>query len=269
MRVKKVLRRGLKRSVEFRHLVAEFVKSDLRARYAGSALGLYWSVVNPILLLIIYTLVFSVILGVRFKGNPHLHNYALYPFCGLLPWIAFQESITTSVGTLTKNENLVRNVVFPLKTLHTSIVISALISELIGIVILLIFKLVLTGTIGYLFPLLIVVVFFQFLLTMGFSLFLSALNVFFRDVSPLMTPVIRMWMYLTPVFFPITLVPRKVRVIIYLNPITPLITAYRNILLNDRLPDAGFIYFMLFSVLIFLYGYRFFTRNHMKLVDLL
>jgi ABC-type polysaccharide/polyol phosphate export permease len=261
--------RSLRRSVEFKDLVSEFVKSDLKARYAGSALGLYWSVVNPILLLIIYTLVFSVILGVRFKGNPHLHNYSLYLFCGLLPWLAFQESITASVGALTKNANLVRNVVFPLKTLHTSIVISALISELIGIAILLVFRLVLTGTIGYLFPFLAVVVFFQFLLTMGFSLLLSALNVFFRDVGPLMTPIIRMWMYLTPVFFPLSIVPEKVRLVIYINPMTSLVTAYRDILLNDKLPDAGFIYFMIFSVGIFIFGYRFFTKNHMKLVDLL
>ncbi len=261
--------RGLKRSMEFKNLVKEFVKSDLKARYAGSALGLYWSVVNPILLLIIYTFVFSVILGVRFKGNPHLHNYSLYLFCGLLPWIAFQESITASVGTLTKNANLVRNVVFPLKTLHTSLVISAIISELIGIAILLLFRLVLTGSIGYLSPLLIIVIFFQFLLTMGFSLLLSALNVFFRDVGPLMIPIIRMWMYLTPIFFPITIVPAKIRFIIYINPITSLITAYRNILLNDMLPDAGFIYFMIFSIGIFALGYRFFTKNHMRLVDLL
>jgi len=261
--------RGLRRSIKFKDLVLEFVKSDLKARYAGSALGLYWSVINPILLLIIYTLVFSVILGVRFKGNPHLHNYSLYLFCGLLPWIAFQESITASVGTLTKNANLVRNVVFPLKTLHTSIVISAIISELIGIAILLLFRLLMTGTIGHLSPLLVIVIFFQFLLTMGFALLLSALNVFFRDLSPLMTPVIRMWMYLTPVFFPITIVPAKVRVIIYLNPMTSLVTAYRDILLNDKLPGAGFIYFIIFSIGIFLLGYRFFTNNHMKLVDLL
>jgi len=263
------MRRGLKRSIELKDLVTEFVKSDLKARYAGSALGLYWSVINPILLLIIYTLVFSVILGVRFKGNANLHNYSLYLFCGLLPWIAFQESITASVGALTKNANLVRNVVFPLKTLHTSIVISAIISELIGIVILLIFRLVLTGSIGYLTPFLVIIIFFQFLLTMGFSLLLSALNVFFRDVGPLMTPVIRMWMYLTPIFFPITIVPSKVRIFIYLNPMTSLVTAYRAILLNDRLPDAGFLYFMIFSVAIFILGYRFFTKNHMRLVDLL
>ncbi len=263
------LSRGLKRSLEFKYLVTEFVKSDLKTRYVGSTLGLYWSVLNPILLLIIYTFVFSVILGVRFTKAGSIHNYSLYLFCGMLPWIAFQESITTSVNTLTKNANLVRNVVFPLKTLHTSLVISALISELIGIVILLIFRVVLTGTLGYLSPLLLVVVFFQFLLTMGFALLLSALNVFFRDVNPLMRPLIRMWMYLTPVFYPLSIVPEKVRIFIYINPMTSLITAYRDILLNDRLPGAEFIYFMIFSVAIFLFGYRFFTKNHMKLVDLL
>ncbi len=263
------LRRSFKRSIEFKDLVAEFVKSDLKARYAGSALGLYWSVINPILLLIIYTLVFSTILGVRFNGGASRHSYTLYLFCGLLPWIAFQESITASVGTLTKNANLVRNVVFPLKTLHTSIIISAIISELIGIVILLIFRVIMTGSIGHLTPLLIIIIFFQFLLTMGFSLLLSALNVFFRDVAPLMTPIIRMWMYLTPIFFPITIVPAKVRIVLYINPMTALVTAYRDVLLNDRLPGIGFIYLMIFSIAIFIIGYRFFTKNHMRLVDLL
>ncbi len=263
------LRRGIKRSLEFKDLVAEFVKSDLRARYAGSTLGLYWSVVNPILLLIIYTLVFSVILGVRFKGGQSSNHYALYLFCGMLPWLTFQEAITTSVNTLTKNASLVKNVVFPLKALHTSLVISGLISELIGIAILLVFRLVLTRSIGYLFPLLVVVVFFQFLMTMGFALLLSALNVFFRDLGPLMTPLIRMWMYLTPVFFPLSIVPAKLRFFIYLNPMTSLVTAYRDVLLNDRLPGWDFIYFMIFSVFIFIFGYRFFTKNHMKLVDLL
>jgi len=263
------LQRGLKRSFEFRHLVAEFVKSDLKSRYVGSMLGLYWSVINPILLLIIYTLVFSVILGVRFAKDGSIHNYSLYLFCGMLPWIAFQESITTSVTTLTSHANLVKNVVFPLKSLHTSLVISALISELIGIAILLVFRLAFTGTFGYLFPLLPIVIFFQFLLTMGFALLLSALNVFFRDVNPLMRPIISMWMYLTPVFFPLSIIPMKVRIFIYINPMTSLVTAYRDILLNDRLPGAGFIYFMIFSVVIFIFGYRFFTKNHMKLVDLL
>ncbi|MFQ5427460.1 MAG: ABC transporter permease [Thermodesulfobacteriota bacterium] len=263
------LGKSLKRSVEFKDLVAEFVKSDLKARYVGSTLGLYWSVINPILLLIIYTLVFSVILGVRFTKAESIQNYSLYLFCGMLPWIAFQESITTSVSTLTKNANLVRNVVFPLKTLHTSLVISALISELIGIVILLIFRLAITGTLGYLIPLLIIIIFFQFLFTMGFALLLSALNVFFRDVNPLMRPLIRMWMYLTPVFYPLTIVPEKVRIFIYINPMTSLVTAYRDILLNDRLPGVEFLYFVVFSIAIFVLGYRFFTKNHMKLVDLL
>ncbi len=261
--------RGLKRSLEFRNLVTEFVKSDLRARYVGSTLGIYWSIVNPILLLIIYTLVFSVILGVRFKGGQSSDHYALYLFCGMLPWLTFQESITTSVGILPKNASLIKNVVFPLKTLHTSMVISGLISELIGIAILLVFRLVLLHSIGNLFPLLLVIIFFQFFMTMGFALFLSALNVFFRDVNPLMRPLIRMWMYLTPVFFPLSIVPSTVRFFIYLNPMTPLIMAYRDVLLNDKLPGVGFIYFMIFSIVIFIYGYRFFTKNHMKLVDLL
>ncbi|MFQ5354747.1 MAG: ABC transporter permease, partial [Thermodesulfobacteriota bacterium] len=151
------LGKSLKRSVEFKDLLREFVKSNLKARYAGSMLGLYWSVINPILLLIIYTIVFSVILGVRFEGNSNINNYSLYLFCGLLPWIAFQESLTASVGILSKNANLVRNVVFPLKTLHTSMIISALISELIGIAILLVFRVILTGGMGYLSPLLIIV----------------------------------------------------------------------------------------------------------------
>ncbi len=261
--------RGIRRALEFKHLVAEFVRSDLKAKYVGSTLGLYWSVVNPILLLIIYTLVFSVILGVRFKTGQSSNHYALYLFCGMLPWLTFQESITTSVSTLTKNASLVKNVVFPLKTLHTSMVISGLISELIGIAILLVFRLVLLHSIGYLIPFLVVIVFFQFLMTMGFALFLSALNVFFRDVNPLMRPLIRMWMYLTPVFFPLSIIPTKVRIFIYMNPMTPLITAYRDVLLNDKLPGAGFIYFIFFSVAIFIFGYRFFTKNHMKLVDLL
>ncbi len=260
----------IKRALGFKDLVKEFVISDLRARYVGSTLGIFWSVVNPLLMLIVYTFVFSVVLGVRFREDPGIHNYALYLFCGMLPWIAFQESVAASVGALTANANLVKHVVFPVKALHASIVLSALFSELVGLAILLVFKVILYGEVGLWFLFLPVVILFQCIFTMGLGLYLSALNVFFRDTAPLVRPLLLIWMYLTPIFYPLSIVPERFKILIYLNPMTPLVTAYRDLLLNDRPPAvSGSVYFAVLSIAVFFGGYRFFTRNHLRFVDLI
>ncbi len=266
----KRLQEKLKRALGFKDLVREFVISDLRARYVGSTLGIFWSVVNPLLMLIVYTFVFSVVLGVRFREDPGVHNYALYLFCGMLPWLAFQESVAGSVVALTSNANLVKHVVFPVKALHASIILSALVSEVTGLAILLVFKVILYGQIGVWFLLLPLVILFQCIFTMGLSLYLSALNVFFRDTAPLVRPVLLIWMYMTPIFYPLSIVPERFRMFIYINPMTPLVTAYRDLLLNDRPPQtAGSVYFAVVSLLVFFAGYRFFTKNHLRFVDLI
>jgi ABC-type polysaccharide/polyol phosphate export permease len=253
-----------------RQLLRSFVARDLKSRYMGSVMGLFWSVLDPLVTLVVFTFVFSVILKIRFGTEAGVGNFALYLFCGLLPWIAFSESVQRSMGVLLENANLIKKMVFPLRILPTYVIISAFISQLIGMVILVAAILLYGYTLSLHILFLPVIFALQLTFTAGFCFALASINVFIRDTAHLMAKILMAWMYLTPIIYPLTIVPEKARPFFMINPFAHIVAAYRDVILNNRLPDLhGLVFLLVFSLVVFKVGHEIFNRTKHKFADVI
>jgi ABC-type polysaccharide/polyol phosphate export permease len=242
----------------YRLLIQSLVGRELKARYRGSILGFFWSFVNPLLLLVTYTLVFTVILPGR--HSPELEPYFLFFFCGILPWTWFSSSLLESAGVLIAGGNLIKKVLFPAEVLPVVTVVSNLVHFLLGLPILLAFLLV-GGKLKATALLLPIPLAIQFVLTLGLALFLSALTVHFRDLSNLLGHVLHLWFFATPVLYSLAEVPERMRAYLRLNPMAYVLGAYQQILFaGDFHAGRGLLLAALLAVLAFAAGAFVFER---------
>jgi ABC-type polysaccharide/polyol phosphate export permease len=245
--------------VRYRPLAFSLVSRELKARYRGSVLGFLWSFVNPLLLLLTYTLVFTVILPNR---QPEIQPFFLFLFCGILPWTWFQASLSESSGVLIANANLIKKVLFPAEVLPSVCVLANLAHFLLGLPILLAFlawqgKLAWTAV---LLPLPLVV---QLVLTLGLSLFLSALTVHFRDIQSILHHVLHLWFFATPVIYSYAAIAEgtALRRALRLNPMTHVVVTYQQMLFHGNVDHwRGLFLALLVGVLAFAAGAFLFDR---------
>jgi len=253
-----------------RHLLRDFVGRDVQAKYVGTTGGLAWAVAHPLILLLVYTFIFSVILRVRFGTEGSVTAFALYLYCGLLPWHAFADAAGRSTSCLVVNRNLIKNNRFPAKVLPATTVLTELVSEAIGLV----FLIAAAGFLGHppgwsllLLPVLVAV---QVAFTLGISLALATVNVYFRDVEQFVRVGLMVWMFLTPIFYPQERIPENLRFLLAWNPMARLVGMYRAVVLEGR-PFAlsDLLLFSGAAAVSLACGYALFTRNHPKFADLL
>jgi len=234
----------------------------------GSTMGLFWSVINPLLLLMLFTYVFAVILQIRVGQQGGITGFAFYFFAGFLPWNAFQEAIMRSTTSMTDNATLIKNVRFPAKIFPLYLTVSSLINELIGIGILVTAVLLKDHRVSPYLVLLPLVMVFQLIFTVGLGWLLAAIHVFFRDTAQIMGLVLTAWMFMTPIFYPESMVPERFSFLISINPMAYIIRIYRNICLEGRCPDVnGCLFFALVAAAALGIGYVVFTHNYHKFVD--
>jgi ABC-type polysaccharide/polyol phosphate export permease len=245
--------------VRYRGLVESLVSRELKARYRGSVLGFLWSFVNPLLLLLTYTLVFTVILPNR---QPDIQPFFLFLFCGILPWTWFQSALAESAGVLIASANLIKKVLFPAEVLPTVCVLANLAHFLLGLPILLLF-LAWQGRLAWTAVLLPLPILVQLVLTLGLALFLSALTVHFRDISNILAHVLHLWFFATPVIYSYaqiaegTLLRRALR----LNPMTHVIVTYQQMLFHGNVDHwRGLFLALLVGVVAFAAGAFLFDR---------
>jgi lipopolysaccharide transport system permease protein len=229
---------SLRRLLRYRALIQSLVARELKARYRGSVLGYFWSFVNPLLLLAIYTFVFTVVLpGARETG---LEPYALFIFCGLLPWIWFSSSLLDASNVLITNANLIRKVLFPAEVLPIVSVGAGLVHFALGLPILggafIYFGIPVRAADLIWLP---VVVLVQLVLTVGIALLVSALTVHLRDLKDLLANLLTIWFFATPILYPRSLAPERVQPLLDLNPFTHLAIAYQEILFMPGPFTAG------------------------------
>ncbi len=223
---------SFKQLLRYRALVQSLVARELKARYRGSVLGFFWSFVNPLLLLLVYSFVFTVVLpGVHPR---ELEPFALFMFCGILPWTWFSSSLLEASNVLITGGNLIRKVLFPAEVLPIVTVLAGLVHFALGLPILAAFlvyyrvPVVMTDLLW--FP---VVVLIQLLLTLGLALLLSALAVHFRDIRDLLANLLTLWFFATPIIYALTQAPASVRGFLNLNPFTHLAVAYQEVLFRE------------------------------------
>ena len=251
-------------------LIVSLTKRELAARYRGSILGIVWTLLTPIVMIAIFTVIFAGIFKAKFGSNSSQWDYALYLFCGLLPWNAFQESLQLSAGTIVAHANLVKRVIFPLEALPVSLSLAAAINQLFGTIVLVVAIAILRrefhATIVFL-PLILIP---QLVATFGLAWLVASLGVFIRDIVQGIALVLMAWMYLTPIIYPESLVPAPYRDVINVNPFTPLVRNYRRVLIEGSSPDwAGLAYFSAFALLSFLIGYWWFARTRKNFADVI
>jgi lipopolysaccharide transport system permease protein len=251
-------------------LIYSFARRDLVGRYKGSALGIAWAVLTPVIMIAIFTFIFAGIFGARFGASDSHWDYALYLFCGLLPWSMFQESVQQSANTIVANANLVKRVVFPLETLPAAQAFAALGNQLFATVALLIAIVVIRQNLqltALWLPLLLIP---QLLFALGAAWLIASLGVFLRDIAQGITLLLMAWMYLTPIIYPESIVPERFRWFIGINPFTPLVRSYRHIFLDGLAPDwRGLAYFTAVALVVFVFGYWWFARTRKNFADVI
>jgi homopolymeric O-antigen transport system permease protein len=222
-----------------RFLIWQFTRREVIGRYRGSYLGIVWSFVHPLLMLLVYTFVFGVIFKARWTGSPEEGQiaFAMNLFCGLIPYNLFAESLLRSPELILVNRNYVKKVVFPLEILPLTVLGASLIHALISTLILLLGVLVffarLPWTVVYL-PLVFVPLLF---LALGAAWFLASLGVFLRDVQHLLGVVVQFLLFLSPIFYPVTALPERFRSWMLLNPLSAIVENFRRVLLWNTAPD--------------------------------
>lgn len=251
-------------------LIYSFARRDLVGRYKGSALGIAWAVLTPVVMIAIFTFIFAGIFGARFGASNSHWDYALYLFCGLLPWSMFQESVQQSANTIVANANLVKRVVFPLETLPAAQAFAALGNQLFATAALLIAILIIRQNLqltALWLPLLLIP---QLLFALGAAWLIASLGVFLRDIAQGITLLLMAWMYLTPIIYPESIVPERFRWFIGINPFTPLVRSYRHIFLDGFAPDwRGLAYFTAVALVVFVFGFWWFARTRKNFADVI
>jgi lipopolysaccharide transport system permease protein len=244
--------------LRYRLLVQSLVGRELKARYRGNVLGFLWSFVNPLLLLLVYVAVFNFILPVR--RSPAMEPYALFFFCGILPWTWFASSLLESSGVLLAGGNLIKKVLFPAEVLPVVTVVANLVHFVLGLPILLVFV-VWSHRLSpeaLLLPLPMLV---QFVLTLGLSLFLSALTVHFRDVQNILGHVLHLLFFASPILYLYGETPGRLRTFLRLNPMAHVLVSYQQMLFDGKFDHwAGLGFSFLVALVIFACGALFFDR---------
>jgi lipopolysaccharide transport system permease protein len=221
-----------------RHLIGQLARRELAARYRGSVLGFFWTFLNPVLMLSVYTFVFSVVFRARFSGaSASRTEFALILFSGLVVFTLFTEPILRAPGLIVSNPNYVKKIVFPLEVLPCVTVATALFNAVVGFGLLLAASVLLRvpvhWTLAYLPLSLLPVV----LVSLGLSWLLASLGTFLRDIGPMVGVLAQVLMFLTPIFYPLANLPEPFRAIVGLNPLAFVIEQVRGHIFYGRPPD--------------------------------
>ncbi len=260
------LRRRMVDLWRYRNALYHLTSRELKARYKNTALGFFWSLLNPLGMMLVFTAVFTV-----FLPNNSIENYPLFVLCGILPWNFLSAGVLSSISSITANANLVNKVYFPREVIPISTVLANLVNFLLSLLVLFAALLIFRSHFSPWIWLLPLVILLQTALILGLALILSTLNVFYRDTLMVMDVVMLAWFFLTPVVYPIEALPDSYtvlgvtldvqRLVYILNPMASIITTYRDLLYWGYRTDLDFFVRTAITALGVLgFGYWFFCK---------
>jgi lipopolysaccharide transport system permease protein len=252
----------------YRTLLWTLAWRDIRVRYKQSLLGIAWAMFIPVSMTLLFSFVFTKIVMVK-TDVP----YPIFAYCGLLPWQFFSSATTSATNSLIANRSLVTKIYFPAEVFPLSSIIASFVDFLMGWVVLVGLMIYFSFTessiiVSWTTILVIAVIFAQVLFTAGVSFFLSMGNLFFRDVRYIYGVVITLWMFASSVVYPMKVSNPKLQMILNFNPMTPILDAYRDVLLRGRFPDINnFGYATIISIILFLIGWVVFYKMQYKFAE--
>ena len=245
----------IKEIYSFRELIINFVVRDLKVRYHGSFLGMFWSFLNPLLNM----LILAVVLSFVFKAG--IKNFPVFLLIGIIVWQFHAASLIQSARSIIDNGGMIKKIYLPKEIFPLSIILANLYQLSFSVVILIILIVFFQVEITLLVLLLPYFLFLQLMFTLGISLILSSIGVFFRDVPLLLESLIPLWYFLSPIMYPSSFVPEKFYTLYMLNPMASFVESYRDILLYGKIPSVeAFVVTFTFSIVSLVLGFKIFTR---------
>ena len=252
----------------YRGFILGNVKREFQSKYRNSLLGMGWSVINPLAMIVVYTVIFSQVMKAKLPGVDTTFAYSIYLCSGVLTWGLFSEMMTRSQNLFLDNANLLKKINFPRIILPIVVVLSSVLNFSI-VSMLFIFFLLLTGNFpGWVIVASIPIIALQIVFTMGLGMVVGVLNVFFRDVGQFSGIFLQFWFWLTPVVYPVSILPHAIKPYLSLNPMVVIIESYQTIFVNQEWPDWSSLWPTFFLALaLCLLGMHLF-RNHVgEMVD--
>lgn len=253
-----------------RTLLYQMVRRDFKQRFIGSAAGWLWGIIQPLVLLASWTFVFHVCLKQTPPSGEVTSNYTLFLFCGFLPWLLFQETVTRCASSLLENANLITKTVFPSEIVPVSIFLSSLASHLLALALAMIVVGIWGGGVSAMVLLLPAYILLLGLFAVGIGWVVASLQVYLRDTAQVLTVLMTLWFWVTPIFISEEQIPEPFRFLVRWNPLAVIVRAYRERLLSYRLPSVeDFLMLTAWSVTAFVLGGLFFRHLKRGFADVL
>ncbi len=254
--------------VAYRGFILGSVKREFQAKYRNSLLGALWTVLNPLAMIVVYTVIFAQVMQAKLPGVTSSFGYSIYLCAGVLTWGLFAEMVGRGQNVFLDNANLLKKLSFPRLCLPIIMVLSAALNFAIIFLLFTLF-LVLSGNFpGWAFLAVFPVLMLQVIFATGLGMSLGVLNVFFRDVGQFFGIVLQFWFWFTPIVYPLNAVHEGIRSVISLNPMTPVVSAYQGILVSGLWPDWGsLVPTGVLGLLLCLLGMQLFRKRAGEMVD--
>ena len=251
----------------WRELLWQMVAREIKARYKQSILGYFWVILNPLAQMIVMSFAFSLILRIPTNSSANI-PYSIFLFTALLPWNLFATSLNASASSLVNSSSLITKVYFPRTILVIATILAKIVdflfASLIFIIYIIIYRLSINLNVLWIIPIFLI----QQIFTLGLALFFSAANLLYRDIQYLLSLILTLWMYLTPVIYPMEMVPEQYRFIFQLNPMAVIINAYRQTILGGGNPNYLSLSIALIVSLITLFiGFSYFKSREKVFAD--
>lgn len=246
----------------YKVLTLELAKREIQEKYTGQLLGLLWTIGHPLLLVLIYVFIFGFVFQTRVGNSLSMPlDYTTYLLAGIIPWLAFQESMLKSSTVIIANANIVKQVVFPVEVLPVKGVLATLATQLVFFALLSLYTVITNGALLWTYMLLPLLILIQLSVMTGLGYLLAAIGVFFRDIKEFVQVFSSLALFLLPILYLPEVVPASVRPILYLNPLSYMIWCYQDILYFGRIEHPwAWVIFPLLGLSMLLIGYRTFRR---------
>jgi len=253
--------KGIKELFRYRELLISLVIRDLKVKYKNSVLGYLWSLLDPLLTVLLFVVVFSIIVRIK------VENYPLFLISAVLPWGLLQGSLNGAVISISGNANLVKKVYLPREIFPFSALLANLVNFLLSLVVFIPLIFIFGVKVSFSLLALPLIILLALILIGGIALLSASLNVFFNDVGFILKFVLNLWFYLSPVFYPVSFVPERFRELYLLNPMAVILSLYRFAIL--RMPPPGAREILISSAIslsLFVVGYLIFKRTENEMV---
>ncbi|PIV07827.1 hypothetical protein COS53_00355 [Candidatus Shapirobacteria bacterium CG03_land_8_20_14_0_80_35_14] len=257
----------IKNIIKWHELLWQMVGREVKSRYKQSILGYFWVILNPLAQMLVMSFAFSIILRIPTNAASNI-PYSIFLFVALLPWNLFANSLSSSAASLVGSASIITKVYFPRTILVLSTIIAKIIDFLFALIILIIYMIIYQIPINLNILWVIPIFFIQQIFTLGLSLFFAASNLLYRDIQYLLTLIITLWLYLTPVIYPADIVPDKFKIFFQLNPMAVIINAYRQTVLGGGSPNLLSLFIALTVSILTLYaGFSYFKSREKIFAD--